>query len=486
MSVLAIGAAALVGGALPWRCRITRWLRGLIEWEDDERRLVVGDRTTLVAMSGIGALGMCAYFILGGHTGGVSAPPGGGGGSDEGVTTPVVDVVVVDTSTWYVLLDDFESTAEGDTQDSLQIQVDRVGANFSSPLTNAVSQTANLRDTISDNADWKADSLYVVRARRFSTILDVWSAYDSVEVINNPVTATMVFATEWDTGTGTGSGITRDTARTRHWTSRSGTLDSVKVSATAGRAFPTENFLENRVSSVSSISQLNFDPGDNFIPSVQVGEVVTVRAWVSVVATALNEPDLSSHPFYFHAGDGQYTSSPLAIDFGYDGAGGYTSTSDFNITTRSFGGGIENMWGDGAGASCCDLTGIARDAIYEVMARYYRSDTDKWQREIRVYTTAAGVRSTIHHAENSFHALGAVGSWDPATLLTDAIFDDNDDGAASHMRGFRLGRESPDAGSSGANHAVMQFAAFRIDHGTLAAVPWPVPEYSAAEKAWEP
>ena len=201
--IWAMGAAAVLGGAMPWRRRILEWMRGLIEWEGRDSNIVIFPTQTLATVGGLALTGMCAYFVLGGHSGTTTVSGGEGQGGDEGVTTPIIDVAVVDTTTWWVIFNAYASTSEGDTQDSIQIQVDRAGGNFSSPLTNAVSQTTNLRDTITDNADWKADSTYVVRGRRFSTILDVWSAYDSITVVNNPgpVIASLVTAIGQDPDT---------------------------------------------------------------------------------------------------------------------------------------------------------------------------------------------------------------------------------------------------------------------------------------------
>lgn len=128
-----------------------------------------------LAMS-VGAASVVALAVgISVHSGAVTPAPGA-------PNTPNASVSVTDTSTWIVTLGTCVPSGS-DTCDSIQVQVDRNGGNFSAPLTDAKSglQTA---DTLSDNTDWKADTTYVVRAR-VKAVTGGWSAYDSVTVINS-------------------------------------------------------------------------------------------------------------------------------------------------------------------------------------------------------------------------------------------------------------------------------------------------------------
>ncbi len=134
-----------------------------------------------------------------------SPPPSGAIGVPN---TPTVTATVVDTSTWWVDFSAFVGSG-GDTQDSIHIQVDRNGGNFSSPLTD-VKSGVQTRDTLSDNTDWKADSTYVVRGRQ-KGLAGGWSVYDSVTVVNTqPALPSLTFAVDWSTATGTSDSALRD------------------------------------------------------------------------------------------------------------------------------------------------------------------------------------------------------------------------------------------------------------------------------------
>lgn len=79
LAVSLIAVSAVVGGAMPWRRRIVRWLYGLIEWEDstpDRRR-----RFTVGHPAAIGTLGAMMVALSLSLWGGLTTSPllGGGG-----------------------------------------------------------------------------------------------------------------------------------------------------------------------------------------------------------------------------------------------------------------------------------------------------------------------------------------------------------------------------------------------------------------------
>lgn len=148
---------------------------------------------------GGGAMVALSCYFIGvgiGVGGGTVKTAGSGSGSFSysAPNTPTVDVVVQDTSTWWVNFSTFVGSGD-DTQDSIHIQVDRQGGNFSSPLTDVKSATQS-RDTLSDNTDWKSDSTYIVRGRQKGAN-GGWSAYDSVTVTNTANDVGMVFWCDW-------------------------------------------------------------------------------------------------------------------------------------------------------------------------------------------------------------------------------------------------------------------------------------------------
>lgn len=116
-----------------------------------------------------------------GRTSGAQTP---GGVSYGAPNAPNVNVTITDTSTWIISGGAFVGSGD-DTHDSTQIQVDRNGGNFSSPLTEVVIG-AQTTDTLTDNADWKADTTYIVRMRYKGAAAKsaTWSAYDSATVLN--------------------------------------------------------------------------------------------------------------------------------------------------------------------------------------------------------------------------------------------------------------------------------------------------------------
>lgn len=301
------------------------------------------------------------------------------------------------------------------------------------------------------------------------------------------------FLSEWSTALGTSTEALLDQGRSRPWTSivRAGGAafgpGEVLSSAAEGRNFAAPTFYRNIVGGSLNDQWQQIDASGGYVPVSAVGECVTCRSQFAVVANAVNEPNLSSHPFYFHAGGGVYSSSsPLAFDLGRGGV--YTTPLNtwfpsINVPSGNLGGSGELGFGNGTSSTCCQMEGLAYDDIYEVMLRYRRTATDQWQIDARIYEVLAdGSRGSLLYAESSWH--GIVAPWNAGNLLQDRTFDDGADGGASRMVGFRLGREGGDTGSAPEEHAVFEFTAFRIDQGPTVSVPWPVPEYTAAERSY--
>lgn len=193
----------------------TRWLAGLIEWEDStperRRRFTVGS-PTVVALGAAAFMGMSGLAMLSnaGRAGGSTAS-----GALSAPNAPTINTVfVVDTSTWHVTVSAFVGSGS-DAQDSLQIQVDTTGGSFSSPRTDVVSQTANLTDTLSDNTDWNHNGVYIVRARVFGTLSDLWSNWSSNASVTNTTTDSVptMKISNWASGTGRSRAAVMDSSQ---------------------------------------------------------------------------------------------------------------------------------------------------------------------------------------------------------------------------------------------------------------------------------
>ena len=189
MSVTLMAGAAVLGAAMPFRARLLAWLRGLIEWEGDGGgRVVIGDRTTLATLGGIGVLGMCAYFVLGGVTSAGGGQDGPVGGVYAAPATPTgVVSVVVDTSTVWVQGSAFDGDGD-DTQDSVNTQLFRVANNMSGAAMLDIKGGAFIRDTFVSNDSLKADTTYKARIR-YKGLNGGWSAWSAPDTFVNQIAA---------------------------------------------------------------------------------------------------------------------------------------------------------------------------------------------------------------------------------------------------------------------------------------------------------
>lgn len=295
------------------------------------------------------------------------------------------------------------------------------------------------------------------------------------------------FLSEWSTDLGNGSDAYFDTDRDRCWSVLSGAGDGPRVLATAaeGRNYPTENFLQNFAAGGQQ-QQIHIPSTSGWIPLCAVDDCVTVRCIYNYVTTAATDPNLSNHPFYFGRDDtgggsmpyasGQ--SPPMTFDFGRRGSG-------YVITFRCMGGGNDEVWARAAGSSCPSTwSEWAAFEPVEIMARYRRTAADQWQADIAIYDVEAdGSRGELMVDTAGMFKTGSTApGCNINTRLSTQTFDDNDDGKASLMRGFKLGTEAPD--DAGAARPLHEFAAFRIDQGPTDEVPWPVPEYTDDERTW--
>ena len=162
--------------------RAWAWLRGLVEWESDERSVTIGSPGSL-AMLTVAAMSLgYAYVVVGGVT---SSGGGQSGGSIAGTPgTPTITASNPDTSTFIVTFTTAFQPNGGDTQDSISVTVLRSGA--ADTLFHAKSGVQSA-DTVSDNADLKADTTYRILGRQKGTD-GGWSVADTISIINGTFT----------------------------------------------------------------------------------------------------------------------------------------------------------------------------------------------------------------------------------------------------------------------------------------------------------
>jgi len=172
VSVLALGGAAVLGGLMPWRRKITRWLAGLIEWEGNGRRLTVGSPTGLAVT---GAIGVLALSVWGG-IGGIGSAGGVVSAATGPPSTPIVSVVVVSDTSAIVISSAFNGVG-ADTHLRSLFQIDTITGTWATPkwldTTGAV-----LRDTAYTGID--SGGVYKTRVKHEATT-GGWGSYsDSV------------------------------------------------------------------------------------------------------------------------------------------------------------------------------------------------------------------------------------------------------------------------------------------------------------------
>ena len=204
MGVLLTLTAAVLGGLLALRGRgVIRHPDGSVE-EYDER----GPSHDVVKWGGIVSLTALSFYGVGlglGLGGGTGVATGSGGGFSYGApNTPTGSVVVIDTSNVYFVASAFAGSGN-DTQDSVRFAITRLGADTTSILTEVkTATTTNARDTIVDNTNLKADTIYRGWFK-YSAANGKWSRWSAPDtfvnsaLVENPA---IDRAYDWATATG--------------------------------------------------------------------------------------------------------------------------------------------------------------------------------------------------------------------------------------------------------------------------------------------
>ena len=190
--------AALGGAALALRGRgMIRHPDGSVEEWDD--RSVGHDLAKWGGIAGVTIAGMSIAFfgspaglaILGGiRTAGTSTtPPVGPPNAPMGVAT-----VVIDTSTVYAFGSAFAGSG-ADTQDSIRYAITRLAADTTAILTEVKTGAVQIRDTIADNTNLKADTTYKSWLK-YHGVSGGWSAWSAPDTFVNSISS-VVFWCDW-------------------------------------------------------------------------------------------------------------------------------------------------------------------------------------------------------------------------------------------------------------------------------------------------
>ena len=288
--------------------------------------------------------------------------------------TPTVSVTVSDTSTWYVTFSSFIQGEGGDTQDSIQSQVDRLGGNFSSPLTD-VKAGVQIRDTLSDNTDWKADSTYVLRGRQKGAS-GGWSAWSAPDTFVNTTGPEIYASVDWSDELGTTTHAVMDSSGTTPFPYRAGqigcgTFEVIPVSG-SGLAFPTTNMLRQEAynPSCGGVSggwgELIFSgPSDGAhaaIPKMEVGDTVVFRYYRALHAISFLTGATTYH------GD-SFTTNSTGLAY-------YSYVSPFHIVLVAAGG---HDFYQSAGPT------LAQDTVYRIEHLWTRTASDSVMARTRIY-----------------------------------------------------------------------------------------------------
>ena len=245
-----------------------------------------------------------------------------------------------------------------------------------------------------------------------------------VRVAESPAEATLAFASDWGTGTGSGDAALRDTGKALPWASVSGGNLNVAVVASTGLDFPTTNVLsvQTQWNGTGSSSKIIRRTGFG-VPAV--GESRFYRWYIRITVP-----------------DGISMGSPHPIQDGFD-----AGTSNWQFETRA---GTTGTWtpslqfnanvfpNDGWRA----LNALNRGQTYRFELRVTRTDTTTFTASMRVYNSA-GVQVL---GDSDFKNQSGLGSSSLADVPTVNFVD------ASYLDGFTMGTNGAFQGSTSGDH----------------------------------
>ncbi len=198
--------------------------------------------------------------------------------------------------------------------------------------------------------------------------------------------AVFLFNSDWSTATGTGSAAVRDTGKPKPWTGEIGTAWEVRNTAADGRDYPTTNYL--RVG--NQWLELTFDGSDGYVPAPQVGESVYFRMYYRMILAGTAG---DTHGTYFDDSNANPNWGPQALGWYLIPDAGDSFTYEFSAASgqdpRYFSPSFK----------------LSKNTTYRIEARYYRSGTNTYQLENRVYDAKGTLLfDTSNLCDRSWHS----------------------------------------------------------------------------------
>lgn len=298
-----------------------------------------------------------------------------------------------------------------------------------------------------------------------------------------------VFATEWNTALGTSNAAVMDTGRTRSWDERPTGQMEVRQTAGSGLDFPTENFLANRV---------NFDGGgagghlaiylqtNHGIPAPAIGHGMTMRYYYAWLAPEATDPGLDFHPSYWGPA-ANATQTVLGIAYRRENTppAGAVDTWGCNV------GGAGNFIVGGpkpygsvfpamVNAPSAERIEIPDLYVVRFEMRYDRTSESGYTIGAACYDNDAAGGGVLVEEED-WQGWDGAAPWD---RLVDTAWDDGNDAMASLLDRWISGCNGVDDNGS-VERDVSAYGAEVIYWGPSDELPWPVGQYTEAERLWE-
>ena len=395
--------AALGGAFLALRGRgVIRHPDGSVEEWDD--RGPAHDLVKWGGIAGVTIAGMSLAFfgspaglaILSGGlktAGTTSAPPVGPPNAPTGVAT-----VVIDTSTVYAFGSAFAGSG-GDTQDSIRYAITRLAADTTAILTEVKTGAAQVRDTIADNTNLKADTTYKSWLK-YHGVSGGWSAWSAPDTFVNALISDALFHSDWSTGTGFSDAILRDTAKAIPWSSPViGNNDSMNVVAATGLGFPggMSNVFRNKVNAAGQAGIVRYT--GLTVPAI--GESRYYRWYIRMVGSDAhreNGNSVEQHPIQ----DGQAIGNSnwaWTIRWGNGiTAGKWIMSFEFDNSSAQATANTPNHW---FGEHAAGALEFDKNHTYRVEFHISRIGTTTFNAHVRVYNESGTLVADDDEFQNS-------------------------------------------------------------------------------------
>lgn len=398
--VAALGGAVL---ALRGRGMIRHPDGSMEEWDDR------GPSHDLVKWGGISlmtcGLGAAAFIGLGVGTGSTSGGRSSPAASYTAPNAPLsVSTGIVDTSTIYAIGSTFVGSLD-DTQDSIRYAITRLAADTTAILTEVKTGAAQIRDTIADNTNLKADTTYKSWLK-YHGVNGGWSAWSAPDTFINRV-ITVAFWCDYRNATiGTTSAAGLSTcAAAGDWNGTyvgAGNLNGIIIDSTGytAKGWPTAKIFRIR-------SQLSAGASEPVVrgltapwttwDTVAVGDSTHFRAYV-LMEVPDSVPTSQGHPIEARTGN----TWPWGLRF--------RTEED----STKWGLAIVGAQGQGANQKIWDLVSLNRmilpkDTTIRLEWQVKRTYVDSIQLHMRIYVWN-GSTFALRYSDSDFDRRSATGT----------------------------------------------------------------------------